>query len=1013
MRFLRTHLTSLTQRFMLGIIPVSLAGMMALGVSAFYVVRHHIVKSIDKEVEALSQGAALSISNYFRQRENDLSTLSETPLLADYYNNADYGLHEEAEQYRQEIGHNFLKFYNRTGAYTRIIYADEKGMEVCRVEKGKVSGARKLFPDRKLYDRVAGIRGRNYFRSDVSLDPEYGHNMVYGKPLFNGGLFRGVILLEASLEPVQNTLDYLRVGHSGRAYISDSSGTQLLGTPVPPAKADTAGRNLTATAPIEGTDFNVVVLAKMRDFQGPLNAISNFTILLGIVVSSVVAFLIYVMIRSMTSPIKKLAEVTKRLANGKLDERVEIKSTDEIENLAESFNIMAVNLQQRTEDLESRIKELLFLQNMSVAVVQNLETENICKSCLEAAVGGLGFERGVFYAVNHEWRQITGQYVHSTQDSGFTEKQMHSRRISMESDDILAHVVRDKKPVNVKNPAEDPRCNPRFVQEVSTKAFCLVPIMTQHKIFGVIGVDNYYSGRPVTDDQMSNLVLFCNFTGLALENAELVADIRRSEARYRTVLDSSMDAIIGLDAAMRVTVWNRGAGQMFGYQSGEITGQSVSRLFEPLVFENILKAVIQEGFFSSHGVQGISRSGRKLELDVAWTTAGRQDCPGREWALVIRDLTEHKKLQSQLIQAEKLSAVGQLISGVAHELNNPLTVIAGYSELLHKESCCSSKQPSEEILQIYESSGRCREIINNLLAFVRESRNRRQAVNIPEVIKSALSLMEYKLRKTEDIKITQKVDPNLPPVLGDSQQIEQVLVNLIQNACDALSQKKGDRSIAIKTHYKGAMVYVAVSDNGPGIPPEIQSQVFEPFFTTKEEGQGTGLGLPICQRILKEHGGSLRLSSQPGEGTTFTVELPLVSQIPQEDKAPLAAPVRLAPGRKVLVADDEEDILLLIKKILEAEDQTVDVASSGREALEKIKTGRYDLLICDMELSGIDGAAIKDEIKAGGFPTKVIFTTGNLLNQKLMKKLQSSGSPYLAKPFDISELIRTVKDILS
>ena len=354
--------------------------------------------------------------------------------------------------------------------------------------------------------------------------------------------------------------------------------------------------------------------------------------------------------------------------------------------------------------------------------------------------------------------------------------------------------------------------------------------------------------------------------------------------------------------------------------------------------------------------------------------------------------------------------MGKLISGVAHELNNPLTVILGNSELLHKTGCAPGSPHAAEVSEIYESAFRCGEIVKNLLAFVRESRKKKQAVYIPQIVQSAITLMSYKLKKTENISITQTAGENIPPVMADFHQIEQVLVNLIQNACDAMSEMGGEKKIDITVYHRVNSVYLALSDNGPGIPEEFQSRVFDPFFTTKEEGKGTGLGLAICKRIADDHGARLTCASIPGQGTTFTLELPIVKMpgggAAQED----ASVKKPASGKKVLVVDDEADIVAMIKRMLETEGQVVYTASSGTEAVAKLKDEKYDVVICDVEMGASKGFMVREALLEMNSSAGFIFTTGNLLNPALLAKLKESRIPFLPKPFTTAELFSAMNE---
>ncbi|HBW23664.1 MAG TPA: hypothetical protein DEF68_09860 [Elusimicrobia bacterium] len=1010
MKFKRPHATSLAQRFMLGVIPVSLAGIILLGVSAFYVTKIYITRNVEKEIKVFSQGAASSVAGFFRQRQNDLETLSETSLLADYYNNADYGLKEEAEQYRRELERYFLRFYERTGGDVRITYVNSKRREVCGTEGSKNIAGGQYFKSEEIFNTAAAGK-KNIFRFPISDDPLYGPKITYAKPVFDAaGGFRGIIVLEAGLKTLQDTLSRLRVGSNGRTYITDASNRPVLAGTGSQESAPLSPSDFISRLPIEDTDLWVMVTAPRSDFQAPLRTISRFTILLVAVCGALAAFFIFFTIRGMTRPLKKLVEATRRLAEGRAFEKVVISNRDEIGILADSFNIMGSQLTDRTAELKSRIKELLVLQGMSAAVIKKLDEDHICRVCLEAAVAGLGFERGVLYLINKERTQIAGRYVHSTQKAGFTEEQMRTRIIPLDSGDILAEVVRTRKGVNVREPLENPGVNRHFVEEVGTKAFCLVPVMTEQKVLGVIGADNYYSGKRITDEQMNDLMLFGAFTALALENAHLVSDVRMSEERYRTVLDNSPDAIVGLDASFHVTVWNRGAQTLFGYLAGEMIGQPVSKLFTPSTAELVMLRVEKTGFFSGTCMEGVTSLGKKLELDITWAGSERWKSSENEWTVVIRDTSEQRKLQAQLIQAEKLSAVGKLISGVAHELNNPLTGIMCFSELLLEERLGESAD--SKLRKINDASHRCKKIIENLLTFARWKRPEKRYDDINRIIKDSVEFRSYQL-SMDNIELMLDLGAAVPGTMVDASQIQQVFLNLINNASDAIREKGPSGRIEIASRFAAGKIVVSITDTGKGFSEEVANRLFDPFFTTKDVGKGTGLGLSISYGIINEHGGNIYASSRPRIGTTFVVELPVLEEDALSFNACCASERKKrvsVDGMRALVLDDEEIVLDLLADSLTGFGFEVDKCSSAEDALKKISESCYDLIISDIKMPGLGGKGFYREVEKinPGVLKKIIFISGDSMGSETQEFLEAIGNPSLKKPFSIDELSEAV-----
>lgn len=383
-------------------------------------------------------------------------------------------------------------------------------------------------------------------------------------------------------------------------------------------------------------------------------------------------------------------------------------------------------------------------------------------------------------------------------------------------------------------------------------------------------------------------------------------------------------------------------------------------------------------------------------------------------------LEDHRRrtteLQSQLIQAEKLSAVGTLISAVAHELNNPLGVISGYVQLAQQEDCPPGLR--RDLDHVYANVQRCRKVVDNLLFFVRQSRCEKRKVDLNAAARSALELLRYRLKNTDAVSVTLEPSAQPPLIVGDFQQIVQILVNLINNACDAMAEVvryPEGRRLILRTGAAAGRAFIRVEDNGPGVPPAQADRMFEPFFTTKEPGRGTGLGLSICRQIAREHGGDVTFENRPGLGCAFTLDLP---EGREEDFVSLEAVserVRhpAVPGKRVLVADDEADIAEVIARLLREDGDEVLVAHGGAEALKLLSAGAFDLVVSDMAMERVTGPDILRSLTASGSRAKVLFVTGDILNPKVLNFFAETKSEFLPKPFDIDELRQTARRLLS
>jgi signal transduction histidine kinase len=375
-----------------------------------------------------------------------------------------------------------------------------------------------------------------------------------------------------------------------------------------------------------------------------------------------------------------------------------------------------------------------------------------------------------------------------------------------------------------------------------------------------------------------------------------------------------------------------------------------------------------------------------------------------------------KTTQAQLVQSEKLSAIGKFVAGVAHELNNPLTAVVGFSEILKQGTAdAKSRQQSDSILK---AALRCKRIVQSLLSFARREQSERKLVSVNKLIEMALEIVGYSLR-TGNIEVVTQLEPKLPLVLVDTSQIQQVLLNIINNAQEAIEAGGQPGRIQITTETQTPNIRISIQDNGPGIPRDHLPRLFDPFFTTKEVGKGTGLGLSLCYGYIKEHGGTITPESQLGKGATFIIELPIA----EKTEAPVEMPELPEPGKpdahegcgkRVLVIDDEKPILNLLHDDFAQRGYEVEVAENGKTALNKLEKNHFDLAFCDWKMPGLNGQEVYEQLRRTNpqFCQRVIFITGDVINAQMRQFLETEKRPCLAKPFTLSELHTTVEAVL-
>lgn len=379
-----------------------------------------------------------------------------------------------------------------------------------------------------------------------------------------------------------------------------------------------------------------------------------------------------------------------------------------------------------------------------------------------------------------------------------------------------------------------------------------------------------------------------------------------------------------------------------------------------------------------------------------------------------------KSTQDQLIQSEKLASLGQLVSSVAHEINNPLTPILGYSQMLLTSPETEADKRQRYIEVIHNSADKVRKIVENLLSFARKDKPRREYVDINEILKSAVEFRKYQL-ELENIDVVMHLDRELPKTMADATQLEQVFTNIVLNAYHAImgsTAHGGKIEISTRTGEKGE-IEIVISDTGPGIPEDIMNKIFDPFFTTKPTGVGTGLGLSVSYGIMKEHDGDITVESEPGKGTSFIVRLPVRDYgdylVLDEDDAEEAEPEsRTHPkkGRRVLIVEDEELVTALIRGILENDGYDVDIATNGEKAVSMVKKGIYSFIVCDIKMPQMNGMEFYRRVREMNekLAGRMLFMTGDP-SAETLEFIENTGNRFLPKPFKIDEFKEAVKGL--
>lgn len=503
------------------------------------------------------------------------------------------------------------------------------------------------------------------------------------------------------------------------------------------------------------------------------------------------------------------------------------------------------------------------------------------------------------------------------------------------------------------------------------------------------------------------------------ERKRFADDLSKANADWHSSFDSLEDAMLIVDHEYRLQNMNNSAVRLLARKKQELLGHYLDRAVHTSTLSP--GGTLFQHVLASGGPVSVEEYNERLGRHFCIKCSPVMDKQDRvvRFVILLHDVTQRvqaeskeRKMQQELNQASRLAAIGELAATVAHEMNNPLTSVIGFSELLKQSDVPDSVKENLEIIN--HSAQRAADVVQKLLSFARQRKEEKNPADVNSLVGLVVKMRSYELRLS-NIELKTNLADDLPMVVLNSAQMEQVLLNIIINAEQAMFKKMKKGKLFIRTSKRGDCLRIQITDNGPGIPEENLDKVFETFFTTRAEEGGTGLGLGVCRSIIADHQGRVFASSKYGHGACFTIELPLGVPSGQALKAPPPSARLPKLGASVLVVDDELSIRLMINRVLSREGYSVDAAADARTALAEYGTRKYDLMLVDIRMPDIDGIDFYLSLKERdpAMQGKVIFITGDLMSQRNSLFIKENGLPVIAKPFGIQELRQQVEAVLA
>jgi two-component system NtrC family sensor kinase len=560
--------------------------------------------------------------------------------------------------------------------------------------------------------------------------------------------------------------------------------------------------------------------------------------------------------------------------------------------------------------------------------------------------------------------------------------------------------------------------HPEIVSGYGVKIAAAAPLETHGTVRGVLAAVRD-GPEPFTSDDIRQLVTAATHTSMALAHASLVEMMKRGKEQWEATFDALSTGIAVVDGTCRIRRANKALAKLLDLPVTAAVGLNLS---EALPGESRRFAEYIEAVMSGGEQQPLTQHSTGPEKRIRVSASVMPGAKISSAVVLIEDITERKLIEEQLIQSEKMAAVGQLVSGVAHDLNNPITSIAGVADLLINRDT-SSPSDLEHFKMIHEQAERASHIVRNLLTFARKDPVEASHADVNDIATRSAALINHDM-KLREVEFELDLAESHPRVRGDRHELQQVVLNLLTNAIQAVAENPAGlpRRVKLSTQLQDGQVILEVSDTGPGIDEKLLPQIFLPFVTTKPAGEGTGLGLSIAFRIVQSHNGKIEAQPRPGRGMAMVVTLPAEGPLepgaegPYQDPVIHATPALTGPGGKlsILVLDEDPAVQQSLRLSFSEEGHSVDATRDASQAFSLLQNNVYDLIVADARALNADGVPFGDGLRAlrPDMCSRAILMTADV-RPETDEWLKSLGCRYLRKPFDPAELKATAVALLA